>query len=208
LTEANLPPKDVSAATLWMKLQELPRPHRFVDFPRKGADGEPIGKIAMFVLTQEEQMICATTAEKFAKEKLKDGKKDDLGYESIYGNESVIQILYRACKDADNLTRSAFPSPQAIRQQLTTDECSVLFEAYLTTQQDFGPIVTQLSSEEVDAWIDRLAEGGLAASPLESVSPATVRTLIASMASRLRTLRTDKSSVGSPPDDISRSESS
>jgi hypothetical protein len=189
------------ASTLWGQLQAMPRPHRLIDFPRTGPDGQPVGKIAMFVLTQEEQMICAAAAEKFAKEKLKDSKKDDIGYETLYANASVVEILYRACKDSENIDRPAFPSPNAMRQLLTTDECSRLFEFYLGVQLELGPIVASLSDEELDAWIERIAQGGLAASPFILLSSETQRLLAYFMAKEIISFRSGKSSAGSPPDE-------
>lgn len=194
------------ASTLWSKLQEMPRPHRLIDFPRTGPDGKPVGQVAMFVLTQEEQMICAAAAEKFAKEKLKDPKKDEIGYETLYSNASVVEILFRACKDADDTTRPAFPSPGAIRVQLTADECSALFEHYLSTQLEFGPIITQLSKEEYDAWIERIAQGGLAANPFPLLSSEMQKVLAYIMACLIVSFRNSASSAGSQPESTSTAE--
>ncbi len=195
----HLPPTDISPSALWQQLQVMPRPHRFIDFPRLKPDGSPVGKIAMFVLTQEEQMICAAAAEKFAKEKLKDSKKDDIGYETLYANASVVEILYRCCKDADDPAKPAFPSPVAMRQALTSDECSRLFEYYLSVQLELGPIVASLSPEEMDAWVERIAQGGLAASPFILLSSEAAKILVFTMASRLAASQSGTSSVGSPP---------
>lgn len=198
----------MSASELWLRLQEMPRPSRIVDFPRKGPDGDFLGKIRIWVLTQEEQMICASAAEKFAKERLKDGKRDDLGYETVYANASVVEVLYRTCRDAEEPSRPFFPTPQAIRQTLTADECGRLFEAYLSVELELGPVVAKLEPVELDAWIDRIAEGGLAAGPFDSASRDMQKVLAFSMAYLIRELRKDKSSVGSQPEGTPKSESS
>lgn len=202
----HLPPQNIPASTLWAKLQEMPRPHKVVDFPRNTPDGKPAGQIAIFVLTQEEQMICAAAAEKFAKEKLKDGRKEEIGYETIYANEAVVQTLFRACKDSENVNASAFPTPEWMRKNLTSDECSILFERYVTTQFELGPIVSRLSEEELNAWVDRLAEGGLAASPFILLSPETQRVLAHFMASQIVESRKAKSSAGSPDESTLKAE--
>lgn len=197
----NGPPQNISASELWARLNESPRPHRIVDFPRLSADGTPIGQVAMWVLTQEEQMICASAAQRFAKEKVKDGKREDIGYETVYSNQSVVEILYRACRRADDVTLSAFPSPALIRERLTADECSVLFEKYLSVQLDLGPIVTAISKDEYEAWVERIAEGGLAASPFVLLSWEMQRLLAHFMACQIQASRTGSSSAGSPLDE-------
>jgi len=201
------PPSDTAPSDLWRKLQAMPRPHRVVDFPRLDASGEPVGQIAIWVLTQEEQMISSTAAEKWTKEKLKDGSKGDLGYETVFSNEAVVQTLFRALRDpsSENLGRPAFPTPSAIRS-LTMDECGRLFEYYLSTQLELGPIIAHLSKEEMDAWIDRLAAGGLAASPFVLLSPDMQKALAHSMAVQIAAFRTGSPSAGSqlektPPDE-------
>jgi hypothetical protein len=194
------PPKDISPGMLWAKLQEMPRPSRTVEFPRLGPDNEPIGEVAIWVLTQEEQMMCSAAAEKFAKERVKDGKREDLGYETIYANESVVQILLRACRDPLDVSRSIFPTASAIRSSLTSEECGRLFEYYLSVQLDLGPIITKLTEEELDLWVDRLVEGGLAASPFVLLSPDMQKVLAHSMASQIARSRKDTSSAGSPLD--------
>ncbi len=49
------PDKTVPPSELFLKLIEAPRPTEVINYPRKDpATGEPIGKIRMQVLTQEE----------------------------------------------------------------------------------------------------------------------------------------------------------
>lgn len=195
----SMPPNDVPAGALWIALQEMPRPTRTVAFPRNKPDGTPVGELAIWVLTQEEQMICSAAAEKFAKGKVKDGKRDDLGYATIYANASCVEILFRCCREVDNLKRSAFPSPELIRQTLTADECGRLFEHYLSVQLELGPIVADLTKEELDAWIVRLGEGGLAASPFVLLSPEMQKVLAHTMAVQIAIYRKALTSAGLLP---------
>lgn len=193
------PPQHISPGELWTKLQAMPRPNREVDFPRKNEVGDPVGKVALWVLTQEEQMICAAAAEAFAKKQVPNGQRDDIGYATVYANASVVEILYRSCREPSDLTRPIFPSPTLIRQNLTTEECARLFESYLQTQLELGPIVAHLSPAELDAWIDRIGQGGLAASPFPLLSSEMQTLLAFTMAVLIRDLRKVMSSVGSPP---------
>lgn len=192
------PSKDIPASTLWLKLQELPRPTKIVDFPRFDESGKPIGQLAMRILTQEEQMICSAAAEEFTKKHLKDGKKDELGYERLYADSVCVEVLYRACRDADDVTRPAFPTPKSIRESLSTEECAKLFEHYMTIQLELGPTIATMSEQQMEAWIDRLVEGG-SAFPFDLLSSELQKIVLMYMAFRLRSSPTDKSSAGSQP---------
>lgn len=196
------PPTDIPASELWSLITATPRPHRAVAFPRKDIAGLPLGDVAMVVLTLEEQQICAAEAERYAKAILKEaaGQTAGTGYQAIYENEASIQLLYRACRDVNNLEKHAFPSPGLMRKHLTGDELAVLLRAYLMTQSELGPIVAHFEPDEQEAWIRRLAEGG-EAFPTASLSPAHLERLLISMASQLVSFWTDTASPGSPPEE-------
>jgi hypothetical protein len=187
------------ASDLWRLLQELPRPHKLVDFPRTGPDGKPVGQLAIQVLTQEEQMAANAEAEKVARTLLKDGKRGDLGYEAVFNNEGAVQVVLRACRDANDVTKAAFPGAAAIRAKLTADEVGMLFDHYLTVQLQLGPIITEMSDVEFEAWVTRLDEGQ--AFFFDRLSSETKKTLVLTMASRLRRFSTDTYSAGSLPDE-------
>ena len=197
------PPADISPTDLWLKLSARERPSKVVDFPRKGEDGNPVGQLRIRVLTQEEQMVCASAAEKIAREHLKDSKKDELGYERLYSDAFCVEVLFRACRDVADIGRALFPSPKHLRGALTTEECSMLFQHYLTVSVELGPTALTMSDEEFEAWVSRLAEGG-SAFPFDLLSSDLQRLLILYMA-RLLTSQKDKSSVGSPPEESTTS---
>lgn len=194
-------PKD-----LWGEITAVPRPSRDVAFPRKFPDGNE-RKLAIRVLTQEEQMVCAAAAEDFARKTiLRDkgaaipkGDEARQGYDDIYKNAAAIEVLYRACRKVDDHTKPAFPSPTQMRAELSVDEVGVLFDHYLSTQAELGPIVARMSKEEVDAFVDRLMASG-DRFPLDLLSPDLLKTLLLSMASRLHSLLTVTSSPGSRPE--------
>ncbi len=198
------PPDNIPPSELWAKITATPRPSAEVDFPRKDKEGAPIGKLRMWVLTQSEQMICAAEAARVAKELLKDQRKDDpsLGYDNVYNNAASVEILARACRDANDVTRPAFPSPKLLRQNMTADEIAILTRLYLQVQSELGPIIAYMSAEEEEAWIRRLAEGGTAF-PLSLLSSEAHEHLTLSLASRLFRSLTSTSSPGSPPEESS-----
>lgn len=194
------PPKDIPASQLWLKLASAERPTKVVDFPRRDDQGRAVGQIRIRILTQEEQMTCATAAEEVAKAHIKDGRKGEIGYERLFTDALCIETLFRACRDADNPTAPAFPPPKQMRTILTTEECSALFLHYLTIQLELGPNALSLSEEECEAWIDRLVEGG-SAFPFDLLSSEQKKVLVLYMAYQLRPSPKDKSSDGEQPDE-------
>lgn len=198
------PSKDIEPSELWLKLSSSERPHKVIDFPRKGLDGKPIASLAVQVLSHEEKTACDVAAEAFCRKHLKEYKKDDLGYEAVYGDAYIVEILYRACRDANDPKRPAFPSPSHVRE-LPTEECAVLFRQCLIIQRELGPIVDLLTEEELEAWVDKLYEAG-STYPLGSLTSEQRDLLAMHMVYRLRPLPTDNTFAGEPPEsDFSKS---
>jgi hypothetical protein len=193
---------ELNASDLWVALTALPRPHRRVPFPRNLPTGAPVGELAIWPLSQEEQMAANAEADRFTKKLLKDPQAKDqanLGYHHTYANETAVQVLFRACRNPDDVSKSAFPSPSLMRQKLSTDEIGVLFNQYCTVAAEIGPIVAYLTKEERESFITRLADGG-SAFPFDSLSWEQQRTLVSFMASQLLSCWTVMCSLGSPPD--------
>jgi len=196
------PATALTPVDLWAQITAMPRPHRTVDFPRLGENGEPVAQMVIQVLTQEEQITTSIEAERFTRKHIKDMPKQDeprRGYDDTYNNQAACEILFRACRRMDDLSMPFFPSPSAIRQKLTADEIGVLFRGYLIIRGEVGPILAEMSEEEVTAFIKRLQEGG-SAFPLAFLSPEQLIALVLSMAKRLSPSATVSSSPGSPPD--------
>lgn len=195
-----MPPTDMPAGDLFVALQEMPRPSRVYDFPRKGADGKTIGQFRIWVLTQNEQLQAGIAAERLVRSAFDVAKREEAGagYQNAYENAAAVELLFRACRKIDDVAQPLFPSPKDIRAALTVDEVAVLMNSYLETTATLGPILANLSAEDTEAWIDRLVEGG-SASPLPFFSPGAVQRLLTSMVGRLRRSSTGTSSSGSPP---------
>jgi hypothetical protein len=200
---AAVPPVELEPSELWLALTTLPRPSRVVPFPRViPGSTEPVGELRMWPLTQEEQMASNAEADRWTKKLLKDPQQKDqanLGYHHTYANEVAIQVLWRACRNAKDVTRAAFPSPNAMRAALSTDEVGVLFANYTTLQQEIGPIVAYMTAEEQEGFILRLHAGG-SAFPFDSLSWEQQRTLVSGTASRLVSCWMAMCSVGLPLD--------
>lgn len=205
------PPADVPASELYRKLSDVVRPSETVDFPRKGADGEPIGQVRMVVLKERELIAAAVEAERFTQrmlrtdEKLADGSQ---GYLDVYRHESAVQILHRACKrvEDDKANLPVFPTAADIRDALTPDEIGVMLEEYYLVQAKYGPIVGRMGPKELDAWIEKIGQGG-AAYPLAFLSSEAKDALIVHICARLRTYLTDSTFAGLQQDESTLSES-
>lgn len=193
----------LAPSALWIALTSVPRPTRTIPVPRLDPEtGKPVGEVLMWPLTQEEQMAANAEADRFAKALLKDPQKKDeanLGYQHTFTNEVAIQVLHRACRDASDSKRPAFPSPEHVRRELTTDEIGVLFNHYCTVQSEVGPILAYMSEEEYEAMVLRVQEGG-SAFPFDSLSWEAQRALLLFLVSRLASCWTDMSSHGLPLD--------
>lgn len=190
---------------LWARLCQMPRPFKVVDFPRKGPDGEVIGKLAIWVLTQEEQTAAAAAAQALTTKIIKETPKAEearKGYDDVYNNVAAAELLFRACRNASNppesLSLPAFPGTKDLREKLTVDEVGVLLNHYYSVMAELGPIVANLSEAELEALIERIARSG-ERFPLDLLSPEALRSLAFSLACLLRDLRKASSSPGSPP---------
>lgn len=196
-------PEKLEPSALWLALMAIPRPTRSIPIPRCFPNTDnPVGEVIVWPLTQEEQMAANAEADKFTKDLLKDPQKKDeanLGYVHTYTNEVAVQVLFRACRDAENVERPAFPSPKLLRQKFSSDEIGVLFNSYCTAASEIGPIRADMSKEEAEAFILKLVDGG-SAFPFDSCSWELQRTLVLSLASQLVSCWMAMFSAGLPLD--------
>lgn len=194
-----MPPENVSPAQLYTELSRMPRPHRVVPFPRKDpATGEPIGHVALVPLSQKETLESTIAAELLVRERLPSAKTgESVGYDVAFGDASAVEQLFRACREPGDVTKLVFPSAAAVRT-LSADEIAVLYQSYLDTRAEVGPIFSAMTQKESDAWLDRLIEGGNEVDHLAFFSLAGLRSLVRTSVARLRSSQTEPSSVGSP----------
>lgn len=190
----NGPPPNVSSIDLWTRLTQSPRPWRDVTFPRRGVDIA----VRVVVLTERELMTCRADAEKYARGLTKDTTGQ--GYREIYNNELVVQMICTAYRDpaGDSLQSRAFPSPDLARSEFTSDEFTLLFNAYCDWQTESGPLISSMTKEDMDAYLDVLAEGA-SRDPLARLSSAARDELLMHSASERRRSREANTSHGSPP---------
>lgn len=198
------PPKDIPPSELWTKLSSSKRAYELVDFPRLDpVTGEPLGQVAMWPLKQGEIIRAKAEATRYARGVIKekfDAVERVEGYEQVFLDACACEILFQACRRPENVELPVFPTPQAVRLQLTSDECAILMNQYSMVQAKLGPIRSAMTHEECEAWITRLREGG-SEFPLALLSPAQQTALLMYLVKQHVSSPTDKSSAGSLPDE-------
>ena len=197
----NGPPKDTDASDLWVRLTELPRPtsskHKF------RARNEDVGELVFRVLTAGELSQVRSKANAETKKTLDDpdAKAGNLAYEEEYEQQKAYQLLALAARQPDDPQFPTFPRPADVRTALTDDEISVGLVAYAQFRRESGPIIAELTPEEMEAWIKLLQEGG-SRFPLARCSGEALIDLIMCLVSKLPTSATGTSSAGSPQDEF------
>lgn len=200
------PPKsDIHASELYARLAaetEEDRPFEVVDFPRKGPDGEPLGKVAIWTLKQREILAAQAEATRKTREYIREKQQADErieGFDRIFDNICATEMLVRFCRDPERRKIPIFPNGEAVRALLTSDEMATLTSRYALTQLRLGPIVATMDDEEYEAWVTTIGEGG-AAAPLHLLSWELRIHLLTRLARERWISRTANSSAGSPPD--------
>ncbi len=189
------PLEDIEPSELWLKLCEA-LPSEVVDFPRKDKDGRPIGKVRIQVLRMEDHnraRILATkslpaTVKAMGLGELDKNEMETEAIKEVLGDLIAHELLCMACHadketgltddNGNPIYAKIFPSPAMIRSKLTADETLVLFNLYRLVQYKYGPFEKTVDNEiEVEAWIQRLKEGGsaypLAVMPLPQLAELT-----------------------------------
>lgn len=164
-----LPPTDVSASELLLKLIERPQPTAEVDYPAKSTNGTPLTKIRIGVL-RGDQIEEATFRGKEAMKSRRRLTESELSTpygEKMIGDAVAKELLAMACFGPTPIhgTEESGPSyPLLFRSandvnKLPPDEITALFGAYLLVQKKFGPYEREMTDDEVNAWIERLEVG-------------------------------------------------
>lgn len=209
---------DIAPDALWLKLAE-PRPSEVVDFPRKDANGQPIGQIRIQVLPEDKHDVARLEAHTKLRRKVERlGQKynpEDMhgaAMREVLGDMIAKELLCMSVlsntpmKGSEDSASPSYPflfrDADDIGNKLSADEVLVLFNAYLQTQHKYGPFAGNLPPDEVEAWIQRLQEGA-AAFPLHQVSLPRLVELTSLLAARLSSLsRILRSQWESLPDSL------
>jgi len=186
------PPNDVEPSELWRRLNETPKPSEVIDFPRKDANGKPLSRVRIQVLSMMEHDEARIKAHQWLKDK--HISPEEFGgptIREVYGDAVARELLAMACV-AEEPVKGTEDNPRYARlfrsgkdmEALTADELTVLFTAYEMAQRKFGPFEGNLNSEqEISDWVKRLAEGA-SSFPLAQLSWHRLVELTTSLARR------------------------
>ena len=125
-----------------------------------GLGGKPIPKIAIVVPRVLQQRHAIEAADR-ALSTATDTVRND---PDASDNEKQIELLYRVCKNPENIKHDAFPGPKWMRENLSTDQLGAMLNLLALTRRKYGP--GGLKSFE-PAEVDAFAHG------LQATDPAT-----------------------------------
>lgn len=183
---------------LWVKLTELPRP--LSDEYTFHARGVDVGTLRFWVLTSQELSSVRVEAARETKKLYgEDAVKGNLAYEEELEEQKALHLLQLACRQPTDPRFPTFIRAADVRAQLTDDEITVALTAYAQFRRASGPVISELTPDEMEAWIKVLAEGG-SRFPLARASGEVLTDLTMYLVSKLHTFVTPTSSAGSLPD--------
>lgn len=185
------PPVDEAPSELFSKLMEMPRPSEVVDFPRLDANGEPLGRVRIQILTSAEHDKARELAQ--SSMKARGISREDMtgpALKEVLGDAIAKELIAMACvteKDfggAGKVTYGRIFRNATDVGALSADELLLLFNAYQLTQHKYGPFERNLEPGDIDAWIQRIGEGA-AEFPLLSLALPQLVQLTLSLGERL-----------------------
>jgi hypothetical protein len=205
MSEKTTDPMKTEPSLLWSMYTQAPMPHELVDLPvneRFPLIGN-MPKIAMVPINIEDALLCQAEADDFAKKHMlksppKEGEQN-AAYGTIFDTCRTVNVLWRACRDPNDLKKKIFPTPAAMRMSLTQDQISILALAYLRVERLLSPIRSLMTKEEMDGFLMRLREGGRSA-PLDWLSSELLRDLLLHSVVSPLASPSPSTSPGSPPD--------
>jgi hypothetical protein len=196
------PPKDIPATDLFRKLCERPLPGEVIDF------GGELGRLRVQVLRLEQHDDARMAAHAYCKEKrrLTDDEFRTRYGEELLGDATAAELIALAVTlpdpiggdDGDRVVYPRVFRNGADVKQLSPDEVTLLFGAYLKVQQRFGPYERTMDDVEVNAWVERLMEGG-SELPLSLLASHQRDALTMSLAARALSL---SCILSSPPESL------
>lgn len=192
------PAPDANASETWINFTQLPRPISKPHVFR--ARGQDVGTLVFRVLSANEQSSCYVNAHHHATEILGIDAKGSVAFEEIYHEQKAIHIVALACRQPDSPDFGTFLNAADVRSNMTDDEIAVLLVAYSIFRRESGPILSELTEEESEAWYELLARGA-SRFPLARCNGEALTDLVMFLVSRLKAVSsTATSSPGSQPD--------
>ena len=116
-----------------------------------GVGNKEVHKVSIRVNTKSEEDAAVVAAHKYSKavsEGLLDARQDG----DILSDGKAIEALFRACRAAgeeDGIDYPAFPGPQWMRKNLTTDQIATLLNLYQEVRRVEAPVPWTLTNDSV-----------------------------------------------------------
>lgn len=188
----SLPPTDISPSELFIRLMERPQPSAIVDYPAKSPGGAALAQIRILVLTGEQQEEARFKGKEYLRStrKMTDQDVDGKLGEALLGDAVARECIARSCHMVDPIPNTEdspqyprlFPDAKSV-SRLPADEITALFGAYCAVQKRLGPFAEDMGDGEVNAWIQRLEDGG-SALPLSLLASHQVADLCLHLSAR------------------------
>lgn len=193
------PQPGANASELWIALSQLPRPVSQAHTLR--AKGVEVGTLVFHVLTSDELAKTYVQAHQATRNAFgPDDAKGTIAYEEYYLEQKALHLIAKACRQPNDPRFPVFPTATDVREHLTDDEAGVVLSAYNIFRRESGPMLSEITPEALDAWIEVLKEGA-SRLPLARCSGEALMDLVMSLVLRQSTVSsTATSSAGAPPD--------
>lgn len=186
---------------LWAKMFQRERPSLDFDFPVNG--NEETLKMKVIELTAEESTIGEMDAVKRVQALFKGNMPQKVDYESMYNKYNAANIIYRTCRNINDINFKIFPTVDAVLKYLSVDQMGVIMNYYYDLMATKGCIRAISDPIELEMTIQKLIEDGTNARfLLNSCSSEMLKDLILSLVSQLSIQPMDSSSVILPPSDM------
>lgn len=189
------PAPKIEGSALFRALLEHPQPSDIVDYPRRDAGGQSVGRLRICLLRLEDHDAARTEGQHYVlsilrtlhSKEMRDQMFEGHSMQEVLGDAVARSLLAKACLTVDPIPGSEgdhprygriFPDAASLRQ-LPAPEVGRLFNLYRLVQHKFGGIEASVTEDDVDSWVNLLMEGGetypLERLPLETLAELTVR---------------------------------
>lgn len=152
-----------------------------------GLGGQPIHKVGFRVNTKAEEDKALVTAY-LTVNQLTEGAEQAREDPDLVQDVKLIHALYSACRRAESgdgerkYSLPAFPSPNWMRDNLTTDQIAVLINLYNGVRIAEGPLKVTITFEEVEEVAELCAENSRSDVPELVLAPRSREWLIQAFA--------------------------
>ena len=181
------------------------RPVSVVDFPVLDAMGEPVSRVAIRGLSQNEEDVAFANAQIYVEQLMRSSEKPLWKPDELEHNARASEILAVACRQVEDQSLPFFAHGVVDTREFGTDVLGFMFLAYLDHRQKFYPRLSELDDKTFEEWVTKIALGVgddpffvTSRGMLEDFSRSAVRFLVEARET-IRTLTDSSTSEPSEP---------